>query len=268
MKTIILHFLATLPKSNNVKTRFALLSGIFLLFGNSIVAQYKPVVIGLSFNPGLSWINPENNHYSSEGTSFSYSYGIDVDFYFKSNYAFSTGLQIQNIKGNVKYPDLYSPSGNEDDFENVNSSASYTYTMFHIPTYLKLKTNPIGYNSFFAEFGLSFYIPFKANQATESTRSSGETIDRGSESIMDQTNFITVNLLLGAGIEIPLSGDTKLQLFVRYLNGITSLSNINAYKTDENGNVSSDEIINGGQPSGKKLSYYAKNLSLNIKIIF
>ncbi len=132
MKTIILQFLATLPKSNNVKTKIALLSGIFLLFGNTIIAQYKPVVIGLSFNPGLSWINPENNHYTSEGTSFSYSYGVDIDFYFKANYAFSTGLQIQNLKGNVKYPDLYSPSGNDNVSNTKTLSAHFSFNSRHL----------------------------------------------------------------------------------------------------------------------------------------
>ncbi len=251
-----------------MKLRNIFLLGVFVLIGNTVLGQYKPVVIGVGLNPGVSWIKPENNHYTSEGPSFSYSYGLDVDFYFNANYAFSTGLQIQNTKANVSYPDLFSPSGNGNDWENVTSNSLYSYKMFHLPTYLKLKTNPIGYNSFFAEFGLSFYFPFKATQSTESTRDSGETIDRGSENIMDQTNFASVNLLLGGGIEIPLSGDTKLQLFVRYLNGISSLSNSLAYKTDENGNVSSDEILNTGQASGKKLSYFSKNLSLNIKVIF
>jgi hypothetical protein len=255
-------------KIEKMKSNIYILTGLFLFLSSTLFGQYKPVVIGLSFNPGISWINPDNNHHKSEGASFSYSYGLDVDFYFKPNYAFSTGLQIQSFNGIINHPDLYSPSGNENDWESVSSTSSYSYMVFHVPTYIKLKTKPIGYNAYFAEFGLSFYFPFKATQAIESIRNSGEKIDRGSESIMGETNFISVNLLLGAGIEIPVSGDTKLQLFVRYLNGISSIAKGTAFKTDGDGNVASEEITNGGKPSGNKLSYYSKNLSLNIKFIF
>jgi hypothetical protein len=85
---------------------------------------------------------------------------------------------------------------------------------------------------------------------------------------MNETNFISVNLLMGIGIEFPISGDTRFQITFRYLNGISSLSNTKAYKTDEFGMVSSDEIDNGGNATGNKQSYYLKNLSLNFKIVF
>lgn len=248
--------------------RILFIAVILLTFSNVMNAQYKPIVIGIGLNPGLSWIQPENNHYTSDGVSFSYSYGVDMNFYFAKNYSFSTGLQIQHYKGKVSYPDLFSPSGNGDDWENVNSNSTYKYMAFHIPTYLKMKTNPIGYNSYFAEFGLSFLFPLKAEQSTSSTTSSGQTIDEGNENVMSTTNFVSANLLIGIGIELPFSGDTKFQISLRYLNGLSSISNANAFKTDENGNVSTDEIINGGQATGKKQSYYLKNLSLNFKIVF
>lgn len=251
-----------------MKIRLITFLGVFLVFSTMLKAQYKPVVIGLIFNPGLSWIKPDNNHYSSEGTSFSYSYGVDIDFYFSANYAFSTGLEIQHYTGVVSYPDLYSSTGNVADLENVSSTSTYSNVAFHIPTYLKLKSNPIGYNSFFGEFGLSFLFPFRANEAITSTLESGETVDRGSESNMDETNFTSVNLWLAVGMEFPLSGDTRFQIALRFINGISSISKANAYRTDENGDVSNDEIINGGFPNGKNQAYYLKNLSLNLILVF
>lgn len=264
-----MHFLATLPKLIiDVNIRISILSVILLFISATSIAQYKPIVIGVGFNPGVSWIKAENNHYSSEGSAFSYSYGVDMDFYFSKNYAFSTGLQIMNYKGKVSFPDLFSPSGNEDDWLNVRSTSSYSYMAFHIPAYMKLKTNPIGYNSFFAEFGLSFLFPLKVDEQKTSSKTSGESIDRGNENILSESNFTSVNLLLGIGMELPMSGDTKIQIAFRFLNGISSLSNANTYKTDAYGMVSSIEIENGGNPTGNKQSYYLKNLSLNLKIVF
>jgi hypothetical protein len=269
MKLLYIAFFSNFAENlSKVNLRISILTGLFFLFATYLSAQHKPIVIGVGINPGISWIKPENNFYSSEGSSFSYSYGVDLDFYFSKNYAFSTGLQIQNYKGKIIHPDLLSPSGNEDDWENVNSNSTYSYMAFHVPTYLKLKTNPIGYNSYFAEFGLSFLFPIKADQETTSTTATGQEVDRGDENVMSSTNFASANLLLGVGIELPISGETRIQIAFRFLNGISSLSNANAFKTDEFGNVSSDEITNGGQPTGNNQSYYLKNLSLNFKIVF
>ncbi len=251
-----------------MKIKIIAFSTLFFFLTSLLSAQEKGVVIGIDFSPGFSWINPDNDHYSSEGSSFSYSYGIDFDFYFKANYAFSTGLQVLNYKGKISYPDLYSPSGNDNDWEQAMSTASYSYVAFQLPAYLKLMSNPIGYNSFFAEFGFSFLFPLKATQTTDSDLESGTSVDQGSKNIMNETNFASVNLLVGLGIEIPISGDTKFQLSFRYLNGISSLSNAPTYRTDENGQVSASEIANGGMPTGDKQSYYLKNLSFNFKIIF
>ena len=251
-----------------MKIKIIAFSTSFFFFTSLLSAQEKGVVIGIDFSPGISWIKPDNDNYSSEGSSFSYSYGIDFDFYFKDNYAFSTGLQILNYKGEVSYPDLYSPTRNNNDWEQAISTANYSYMAFHLPAYLKLMSNPIGYNSFFAEFGFSFLFPLKATQTTSSLLESGNSINQGSKNIMDDTNFASVNLLLGLGIEIPISGDTKFQVPFRYLNGISSLSNTPTFRTDENGKVIDSEITNEGKPTGDKRSYYLKNLSLNFKIIF
>ena len=251
-----------------MKIRIIIFGSLFFFVTSMLSAQEKGVVIGIDFSPGISWIKPDNDHYSSQGSAFSYSYGIDLDFYFKANYAFSTGLQILNYAGKISYPDLYSPSGNDNDWEKGTTTSKYSYMAFQLPTYLKLKTNPIGNNAYFAEFGFSFLFPLKASQSRTTVLESGETIDQGNENIIDKTNFTSVNLLLGFGIEIPVSGNTKFQISLRYLNGISSLSNANSFKTDENGNVANSEITNGGQASGDAQSYYLKDLSLNFKIIF
>lgn len=230
-------------------------------------AQDRPLVIGVSINPGISWMQPENSHFSSEGAVFSFSYGVNLDFYFNKNYAIATGLQVLSWGGNVSYPDLY-PQDTTTELSQVRSVSEYKYSAIQVPLYLKLKTNPIGYNSYFAEFGLSFLFPFKTSINTTSTYEDGSTVERGTESIKDNTPFASVNLLLGAGIELPISGNTKAQISFQFLNGISSLSTGKAYKTDGNGNVTNEEIENGGNPTGQDLVYYLKGLYLNFRIIF
>lgn len=230
-------------------------------------AQDKKFVIGAGIDPGISWVQPENSHYTSEGVVFSFSYGLSFDYYFSENYGLSSGLQVMNWGGKVSYPDLF-PQGASSELVQVRSSSEYRYSAVSVPLYLKLKTNPIGYNSYFAEFGFSFLFPYKTSINTQSTYSDGTSTDRGTASIFDNTPFASVNLYLGAGIEIPISGNTKAQISLQFLNGISSLSKGKAYKTDGNGNVTEEEINNGGAPSGEKLVYYLKGLYLNFKVVF
>jgi len=238
---------------------------VLILF--QLNAQDKPFVFGVEISPGVSWLNTENSFYSSEGAVFSFNYGLSMDFYFHKNYALSTGIQVLSWGGNASYPDLY-PFGESEELQPVRSFSNYKYTAFQIPVYLKLKTNPIGYNSYFADFGFSFLFPFKSTITTHSDFTDGKSVDRQTQSIMDKTVFASVNLLLGVGIELPISGNTNAQIALRFLNGITSLSNGNAFKTDGDGNVSITEIENGGQPTGKKLVYNLKGLYLTFRVVF
>lgn len=240
---------------------------LIFLWAFKINAQEKPLVIGVSASPGISWVQPENSHFNSEGAVFSFGYGVDLDFYFNKNYGLATGLQIISWGGKVSYPDLY-PEGASNELTQVRSLSKYKYTAIYVPLNLKLKTNPIGYNSYFAEFGLSALFPFKTSISTTSTYSNGSSIDRGTESILDNTPFASVNLLIGAGIEFPISGSTKAQISIKFLNGISSLSNGKAFKTDGDGNVLEEEIENGGTPSGNNLTYYLKGLYLTFRIVF
>jgi hypothetical protein len=230
-------------------------------------AQDKVFVIGASVNPGISWMQPENSYFNSEGVVFSFGYGLGFNFYFTKNYALSTGLQIQNWGGKVSYPDLYF-KGASSELTQVRSLSEYKYSALQIPLYVTLKTNPIGYNSYFAEFGLSFLFPYKTSISTLSTFPDGSVTDRGTTSIFDNTPFASVNIYLGAGIEIPISGRTKAQISLQFLNGISSLSSGKAYKTDGNGNVTEKEIANGGIPTGDKLVYFLKGLYVNFRVVF
>jgi hypothetical protein len=240
---------------------------LILVVTQNSIAQDKSFVIGITVNPGVSWMQPENSYFTSEGAVFSFGYGLDFDFYFSKNYALSTGLQVLNWGGKASYPDLY-PQGASSELTQVRSTSEYKYSALQVPLFVTLKTNPIGYNSYFAEFGFSFLFPYKTAISTTSTFPDGFSTDRGTSSIFDNTPFASVNIYLGAGIELPISGKTKVKISLQFLNGISSLSSGKAFKTDGNGNVANEEIENGGVPSGEKLVYFLKGLYINFRVVF
>jgi hypothetical protein len=230
-------------------------------------AQEKSLIMGVSVNPGASWISSDNAYFESEGSQFLFNYGIDMDLYFNTNYAFSTGLQIIHYGGKVSYPDLWMQE-TDTSFSNTRSTSTLKYTAIHIPAYLKLKTNPIGYNSYYAEFGTSILFPIKATEEVETLLQTGGSQSTPSDNVLDETTFASVNLLLGAGIELPISGDTRAQLGIQFLNGLTSFSKGKAYETNQDGSVSEEELNNGGNPSGSDISYRLRGIYLKLKIVF
>ena len=62
-------------------------------------AQTKAWKIALHVDPNISWLKPDNNNITSEGSKLNFGYGISIDKMFTENYAIATGLNIFNTGG-------------------------------------------------------------------------------------------------------------------------------------------------------------------------
>ena len=118
----------------------------------------------------MSWIKPDMQDVDQDGSQFGYTFGIIADLPVSSgNYAFSTGLQLNNIGGGVSYSQEYTVQNPNDSsiFAVRSTELSNTYRLqyINIPLTLKLKTNEIGYITYFGQVGfdLGFNIRSKAD---------------------------------------------------------------------------------------------------------
>jgi len=77
---------------------------ILLLF---VLLGLKGYTQGISFTvfaePQVGWFSSNSKNVEAAGSMIGFNGGLNFDNYFAENYAFSTGVGINNINGKVKY---------------------------------------------------------------------------------------------------------------------------------------------------------------------
>lgn len=180
-------------------------------------AQDKSVRFGIKVAPNFGWINPDTKELKNDGARFGYTFGLMGDFMIgaNQNYAFSTGLFLNNVGGKTTYP-----VGDQ----NLGTESKYQY--IELPITLKLKTNEIGYMTYYGQigFGTAFNIAAKSD-FDQYDPATGKITRVTDEDIMDHTNLFKASLIVGAGLEFNFSGNTSAMVGITYNNGFTNIYN-------------------------------------------
>lgn len=218
---------------------FKLLSISFLIITLSAKAQdsgsnYKTFRFGLAVQPNLSWMKVDSKEFESNGISAKFSYGLLAEYAFAQNYALASGIQILTTGGRVNYktPVYFQ----EDGRIEINGSnfllgkRTYGTQYLNIPITLKMRTNEIGYMTYYAQFGMD--AGFKTNAKGKDTGSDnvpvtlpvqipGNTTTK--HNISRDINFFRMALNIGGGAEYNLSGNTSLFFGINYSNGFVNV---------------------------------------------
>lgn len=230
--------------------------------------------VGLAFKvaPTFSWMEATNKGYESDGTSMGVIYGLLADFrlFGVDNYALSSGFTMNHISGKTMEPSYF-----VDDNGmalSAKSESKYKMTYIDVPLTIRLKTNEIGYNTFYGEFGseLGFNINAKKNYTTTYT---GGNTGELSEDVSSEVNLFRSSLVFGVGIQRHISGNAFYRIGLTYHNGLTNVLNGpgkdddkgKAFLVDGNGNT---VIDNNAPVYDKKLSTKLKFIELHLAILF
>ena len=191
-------------------------------------AQDKKVGFGLQATPALSWLKPDGTEVLSKGaTKVGFGYGLMFDFRFGEHYSLSTGLNIVSSKSQIKYLEVDNMVGvkytHEEKEDTLSPPFSVTYSInyLEIPIHLLLKTNEIGYITYFGQFGLATQIKTKAKGDA-----SGVPGWDDREDVSKEVKVFNMGLSIGAGFEYSLGGDTKLIVALIYNNGFSDVLKI------------------------------------------
>ncbi len=205
-----------------------------LLTMNMIQAQdQKTFVLGLNFSPSIDWMTPSSDKYASDGVMLGYSYGIDMDFSIAHSprYFIHTGIQLKRSGGMLNYKDSMVVSTGES-LRYVDLSRKYKVDYIRIPAAFKLKTNQFGRFTFYGMFGLDFDIRTRA-RANDDYKNLGVT--KENIGINKDAALFRMGLLMGAGTEYTISGNTKAYGGIHFSNGFTDvLTGSNVYGVKEN----------------------------------
>ena len=168
----------------------------------------------------------DKDRLSSDGLKALFNYGLSIDINLGSNYALNTGIihrmggakltytDSANYFHSFPVPDSISPNGYERF--GINTQVNYKLQYIEIPFVLKLKTNEIGYSTYFMEFGVTPSVNVKA---TGSIKTTGGVNDKTEKNLGKDVNLLNFGLTIGAGLRYSLSGNTALLGFIQFNNG-------------------------------------------------
>jgi hypothetical protein len=166
--------------------------------------------LGLTAHPNFGWVKPQVG--KSNSVALGFAYGLLADFNFTENYSFSTGLTITTING--KSTEVITNSS------QVPVELKYKLQYIELPLTLKLRTVKIGEVRWYGQFGLSNDFNIGAKQDGDM---SGKSAYRDLN-VSDNIKFYRAGLLLGAGGEFDLNGQTSITAGLTFNNGFTDIT--------------------------------------------
>jgi len=239
-----------------MKQLFALL---IVIFGLSSVQAQGNLRLGLTASPNIGWISLDTRGVNSDGNRIGFRYGVIADFGFTENYAFSTGLFLNHTGGKISFPTSTVSDGNT----SIGSTESEIKLQYlDLPLTLKLRTNEIGYITYYGQIGFDLSINIGAKADANVKDSNGNTLfTTDNEKITGDINLFKLGLHVGAGAEYNLSGNTSILVGLSYHNGFTNIMDFEVPKTERDGSLSTS-----GET--EEVKGFNSFVSLNLGVLF
>ncbi|MGC9342332.1 MAG: porin family protein [Bacteroidales bacterium] len=169
-------------------------------------------------SPELTWFSGNDDAYETDGTYLGLNTGLEIDFFFTENYAFTTGLTINTIKGGVLYSDsIRYTAGDSEKILVPGSLLTHTLQYINIPLGLKFNTIEIGYNTYWLSTGVSPMIRIKSKVSDEQ-----EVFSK--TDFKDETRLFNMSYFIKGGLKYSLGGNTALIGGLGYSSGFVDIT--------------------------------------------
>jgi len=220
---------------------------VFLFFSISSLAQHKPFQFGFKGAVNIGWFGTDTKGYSNEGTEFGGSWGFVADIYLMENYAFTTGFDVLFLNGTLTYPHAMQDTIDLPVFGQMESKFKTKY--IEIPIIFTMRTSLIGKLRYYGQigFGIGILLNAKADNTFTPDDGNEPVSNEGEDS--DLFRSTRESFIIGAGIEIPLTGSTFIRTGIKYDNAF-----INVMKGN---NTANSDISNDARNN-----YFELNLCL------
>jgi hypothetical protein len=198
---------------------------LFILSYSSALFAQSKVRLGAHIDPVFSWFSPKTSRIEKDGARLGYNGGLIVEYYFAPNYAFVTGLNLTQLGGNLIYKEEVDITTGEGDHVLLSPGTSVAFNVNYltIPMALKLKSNEIGYFTYYAELGFSPQVNIGSRAS-----STGGALNK--DNVSKEINAFNVSFFFGGGIEYNIGGQTSLIAGIFFNNGFGDILSADAHK--------------------------------------
>lgn len=258
------------------KTLSALIVLVTFSLSGSAQDDFQKFRMGFKGDLNTSWLQPQEKHFVNEGAVFRAGFGFIADIHFTENYAFGTGLNIIRNGGEMSY-------FAEDSFDGnpvvTKVTRDYSIQYLQVPLTFKLRTNEIGYMTYFGQFGIGLGFNTKATGTerkdyvlefveTEMSQFWQESeippYEEDKEVFTDDINLLRMSMIFSAGLEYNISGSTSIVAAIFFDNGFTnSMRKTDAVETEKD-----VPIFEDNQPKSVKLKANSSTVGLSVGLLF
>jgi len=194
---------------------------IMLLSSIQMLAQRTNLRFTVFVDPKFSWMSSDVKSVESDGSKLGVNIGLNVDNFFADNYAVMSGVSINNVGGKLTFGEFERIKTNGGDtMLTPGSTMEYKLQYINIPLGLKLKTNEIGYWTFFTHLGINSGINIKATGEVDN-------IDLDNQNISKEVALFNLGYYIGAGVEYSIGGKSAIVVGLTYTNGFIDITDGN-----------------------------------------
>lgn len=183
--------------------------------------EQKGVRFGLTFSPRLSWMTASDKNLNGNGTYIGYEYGLLMDILIPKNYAFATGFLFNGCGGKLTYSDPVKFNTYNDSIFAAGTNVDYRLQYIVIPLTMKLRTNQIGYMTYYGQFGFRGGINIRSR--ADISNLSGNTLDEKID-FGEDVGPVDFGLLVGGGLDYEITGNTAIHVGIQYYNGFIDVT--------------------------------------------
>ena len=211
-------------------------SGLAVLFFSPNDAQSQGYHLGLQLAPNVSMAEPRELSHEAIQSEAHFGYGFVFDAMFTDKYAIGTGVNVF-YNGGITQHLAFQEDENGLFIEAVQLVQQQQYV--EIPLTFKMRTNEIGYTTYFGQFGAGFGLNVRSEGSQKTTsfatldslgsvtevvfsQSALEAADGEKVSMADRTRLFRPSMIIGLGAERRLTGSTALVFALRYNVGLRS----------------------------------------------
>ena len=196
------------------------------------VFAQSPLRLGVHADPLASWLSPKSSDIEKDGTRPGFSWGLIMEYYFHPNYGIVSGLSMTMLGGNILYNVpvniTMGSSGSQTDVSlDAGTTVAFHPNYLSLPLAIKLKTNEIGYFTYYAQMGLRHYINIGA-------RATATGSGLAKDNVSKEINMLNMSYFFGGGVEYNIGGNTSLTAGIFYDNGFIDVLSNNDHKAVSN----------------------------------
>ena len=211
-------------------------SGLAIFFFSPNDAQSQGYHLGLQLAPNVSMAQPRELSHAAVQSEAHFGYGFVFDAMFTEKYAIGTGVNVF-YNGGITQHLAFQEDENGLSIAAVQLVQQQQYV--EIPLTFKMRTNEIGYTTYFGQFGVGFGLNVRSEGRQKTTSFASldslgsvielvfsqpalEAAESEQVSMADRTRLFRPSMIIGLGAERRLTGSTAVVVALRYNVGLRS----------------------------------------------